>query len=105
MVGLKPSLGVDRRHASRSRCGDRLAVNMVGNVARREHALDAGPRRAATHPDIAGFVHVELAAEDFRVRLVADRDKDRVGAELPDLASLEVLQLYAGHAVLPVAED
>src|SRR6478735_1232191 len=44
--GLQPALAVDRGHAARTRCGDRLAVGVVLHIPTGEDAVDVRPRRA-----------------------------------------------------------
>src|SRR5262245_48883313 len=52
---LEPALGIDGRHAAHARGRHRLAVDLVADVARGEHALDRGAR-AGVHLDVAGLV-------------------------------------------------
>src|SRR5438067_2272668 len=65
-LGLQPALGVDGRHAARTGGGDRLPVDVVLDVAGREHTLDVGAG-AGVRVDVAVLVHVDLAAEDVGV--------------------------------------
>ena len=50
---LEPALGIQRRHASRASGRDGLAVDLVLDIAAREHAVDAGVRRARLDLDVA----------------------------------------------------
>ena len=68
-------LGVQRRLAARAGGGDRLAVGVVDQVARGEHARAVGPRRAALDGHVAVLVDVDLPVHERRLRLVADRDE------------------------------
>src|SRR3712207_5554636 len=58
-------LGVERGHAAGAGGGDRLAVDLVHDVATGEHARDAGPRAAHLDLDIAVPVEDELVPEQF----------------------------------------
>src|SRR5678815_40481 len=66
------TLCVDRRHAASAGGRDRLTIHVVRDVAAREHAGDLRGRRARFDEEIARRVHVELALEELRVRLVPD---------------------------------
>ena len=94
-------LGVERRHAAGAGRRHRLAIDVVGDVARGEHARHRGRRRvafaAALDLDVAAG-HVELAFEDLRVRRVADRDEHAVHGEVLRRAGLHVLEAHAGDA-------
>src|SRR2546426_544481 len=75
---LEPPLRVQRRHAPVPGRGDGLAVPVVVDVPRREHAGQVGGgaellRRA--HDDVAPWVEVELSLEDVRGGRVPDRDE------------------------------
>ena len=59
--------------------GDRLAVDVVLDVAGGEHARDVRLGRLALRDEIAGLVVVELVDEQLRGRVVADRDEEPVG--------------------------
>ena len=72
---LEPSLGVDRRHAPRSRRGHRLAVGVVLHVATGEHTLDVGVRRAGHGDQVAVLVGVQHTSEQVGVRAVPDGDE------------------------------
>src|SRR5262245_60080743 len=76
---LEVLVRVERCHAARAGRRDRLAVDVVGDVARCEYAWHAGRRRhtaaAAADDDVALF-HLELTVEDRGVRGMSDRDED-----------------------------
>ena len=46
--------------------------------------------------DVAGRLHLELAAEEFRRGCMADGNEDAVGRTLDDLAGLDVPEAHAG---------
>merc|ERR1712185_141360 len=76
----EPALRVDRGLAAHPGRRDRLAVARVDDVAAREHAVDArrGARpagRGLVADDVAVIVERELAVEEGRHRVVADRDE------------------------------
>src|SRR3546814_12046693 len=54
-------LRVQRRHAAEARGRDRLAIDLVLDVARREDAGHVRPRTVGGGPEVALRVHVELA--------------------------------------------
>jgi hypothetical protein len=62
VLPLEPALGVDRGHAAHARGRDRLPVDLVADVAGREHAFDRRVR-AVVDLDVADVVHVEQALE------------------------------------------
>ena len=77
---------------------------MILHVAAREHTGDAG-LRAVVRDDVAGGVHVDLAAEYLRVRGVTDRDKYTRHTQLPHLAGDVVSQHDASHLALLEVSD
>src|ERR1044071_7292116 len=76
------ALGVDGGHASAARGGDRLAVAVVGHVARGVHAGHVGGRGPVAGEQVAGLVHVQHALEERGVGLVADRHEDAARRQL-----------------------
>src|ERR1041384_2972887 len=68
LVG-EEAFGVDGGHAAGAGGGDRLTVDVVGDVAAGEHARDLRLRRAGQGLDVPGLVHVEQPLEQLRVRL------------------------------------
>src|SRR5579863_432641 len=87
---------LQRRHAAHPRGGDRLPVDVVGDVAGGIDALDLGRGPARSHLQIPGLVHLQLALEERRGRGVADGDEDAVARDLADRVGFEVLQPRAG---------
>ena len=80
------------RHTAAAGGGDRLAVDVILDVARREDAGDVRLGRARLRHEVAVLVVVELVDEELRVRVVADRDEERAGVDLLRLAGLGVAQ-------------
>src|SRR6476659_9927316 len=72
---LEPALGIDRGLAAVAGRGHGLAVAVVVDVARDEHALDLRAGLVADD-EIALLVHVEPVLEHLGVRAVADRDEE-----------------------------
>ena len=70
------ALGVERAHAARAGRRDGLPVDVILDVADREHAGDVRLGRARLRDQVAVLVVVELVDEELRVRLVADRDEE-----------------------------
>src|SRR3954469_4217999 len=83
-------LGVERRRAPGAGRGHGLAVGVVDEVARGEHARAVRARRAALVDHVALVVGADLALDDARLRLVADRDEGAVHRQLLGLAGLDV---------------
>src|SRR5215831_13113780 len=98
-------LGIERGHAAKSRCRDRLAINIVGNVARSEHAGHRCLGRAWRGDDVSRRLHVELAFEQLALRLVPDSDEDTVDGERDRLTGKRTLQLGAGDAARIVVAE
>src|SRR5690242_15662757 len=75
---IQELLGIECGHATEAGGGDRLPVDVIGDVAGREHAAHRGGRGIAFQPavylDIA-VAHVELAFENAGVGRMADRDE------------------------------
>src|SRR5207244_6832763 len=76
--GFQVPLGLERGHAAGPRRRDRLAVDVVLAVARRENALHGRLGRPGLRLDVALRQERELAPENLRVRLVTDRDEEAV---------------------------
>src|SRR6185295_10400108 len=94
----QPALGVERSLATGARSRDGLPVDMVGDVARCEDALDVRARRAGLDREVAVLVHVEDPAEQLRVGRVPDRDEEAVRLLDAFLARQRVAQARAGDA-------
>ena len=62
LLRRKPALGFERRHAADSRRGDRLSIDVVGDVAGGEHAGTLVAVVFGAVADIAVLLDVELAA-------------------------------------------
>src|SRR5260370_14410545 len=74
-VVRQPSLRVQRRRAAGAGGGDRLPVGPVHHVARREHALDAGPGAPLLDDQVPLRVGGELPGAQLAARVMADRDE------------------------------
>src|SRR5262245_2639154 len=76
---------IERCHAAGTGGGDRLAIDMIGDVARSEHAGHARLRRVAAEAGLYDQVtafHFQLPFEELRVRRMADRDEYAGDVEL-----------------------
>ena len=78
----EPAFGLERRHAAEAGGGDRLAEDIVRDVAGGENAFDARRGRAGARQHVAVRLERELAAHQFARRRVADRDEDSVGGDV-----------------------
>nr|GEU28440.1 hypothetical protein [Tanacetum cinerariifolium] len=101
LLRFEVALGIQRGHAAGAGAGDGLAVDMVLHVAGGKHAGSGGGGGhafgARAGLDVA-VVHVQLAFEDARVRLVADGHEQAVHGDLGDGAVVGRLQFQARDA-------
>src|ERR1700733_9667689 len=88
---LKIAVRIERRHAARARRGDRLAVHVIGDVARGKDSRHAGcggiAGKTAFHDDVAA-AGLELILEETGVRRMADRDEEPRNAKLARAAAV-----------------
>ena len=66
--------------------GHRLAIDVVGNIARRVYAGDVGRGRVGRGLDVAGGLHLDLVLEQLGLRHMADGDEDSVGGNVGHVA-------------------
>src|SRR4051812_28753207 len=71
----QPALGVDRGGRAGTGGGDRLAVDVVDDVATGEDSVDVGTGGGVLHLDVALVVELELTDEQLAARIVPDRDE------------------------------
>src|SRR6059058_2966552 len=83
-------LRIESRHTARTGGGHGLAIHMILYVAGGEYARHVGLRTPTTGLDVARVVHIELAAEECGVGIVADGDEETVGGQLGRLAVLQI---------------
>src|SRR5215218_2203665 len=77
----QPALGIDRRGRAGAGRGDRLAVDVVDDVAAGEHTVDVGARGRVLDLHVALVVQLELAGEQLAARVVADGDEHAADVE------------------------
>src|SRR5476651_678764 len=70
----QPPFGVEGGRTAGAGRGDGLAVGVIDEVAARKNTIEIGARRRLVDHDIAGGVKLDLAAEQFAARVVADCD-------------------------------
>src|SRR5918996_3288225 len=85
-------LRFQRRHAAAARRGDRLAEDLVLDVAGGEHAGHTGHRAVRRRDHVAVPVHLQLALDQPGRRVVADRDEHPVDRDLAGLARAHVAE-------------
>ena len=73
--GGEEALGVESGGAAGAGRGDGLAVGVVDDVTGAEDTGQVGPGRGRLDLQVALVVQVELALEELRARVVADRDE------------------------------
>src|SRR5690606_10889878 len=76
------AFGLQCGHAAHACRGDRLAEDVVGDVARGEDARYVGRGRIRRGPEIAVRLHAELVGKELRRRRMADGDEDTVDRTL-----------------------
>jgi hypothetical protein len=98
-----------RQVAFRVQCGhgagaggsDGLAVDGIGDIARRKHPRHTGrrgiPTAACIDHDLA-VIHLQLAVEHLRVWLVTDGNKDTLYGQVFRLMFGDVTQTHSGYA-------
>src|SRR6185369_8991450 len=96
--------GVERGHAAGAGGGDRLAVDVILDVAAGEDARDVG-LRAVVRDDVTVAIELELTLEQRRVRRVPDGDEYAGHWNLGPLAGLAVADDHRGHFALPAVPD
>ena len=79
---LEPPFRLDRGHTAAAGGGNRLPEYRVLNVATRKYAWNVGAGGGRLGFDVAELVKIDLAAEDFSIWIMADRDKEAVDLEL-----------------------
>ncbi len=77
---LEVFLDLERSPASRAGGRDRLFVADVEDIAGDEHAGDLR-RHAVGRTQVPGIIEIELPAKDRGVRVVTDRNEQRVGGD------------------------
>ena len=82
---LQIPLRIDRRHAAGAGGGNRLAVDMVLDIAAGKDTGDIG-LGAVVGEDVSGRIEIELADEQFGIGLMADGDEQAVAFEVGSLA-------------------
>ena len=75
--------------------GDRLPVDVVGDVAGGEHAGHRGGGGMAGGDDVAGRLHLQLAGEQLGGGRMPDGDEHAVDLALADRAGFQVLEPHA----------
>src|SRR5215467_5632677 len=86
------AFGFERCHAALTGGGYRLAVDVIGNVARGEHAGHRGRGRERRGLDVTRGLHIDLPYEQFGCGSVADGDEYAVGPMLAKRAGFDVAQ-------------
>src|SRR5689334_24143086 len=89
------TLRFERCHAAHPGGGNRLTKDLVFDIARGEHAGDAGLGRIGRRLDVALAIHIELAAEHFRSGRVSDRDEQPVGRKRVAAPGFDIADAHA----------
>src|SRR5262252_4062421 len=91
-MGSEEMRSFERRHAALAGGGDRLSVNIVGDIAGREHARHRGRGREQRGLDVARRLHVDLAGHQLGGWRMPDRDEDAVDRPLALLTGFDVAE-------------
>ena len=78
------ALGVQGGGAAGAGGGDRLTVDVVDQVAGGEDAGQVRPGAGGVHQHVAGGVQLDLAADQLRARVVADRHEQALDGQNED---------------------
>src|SRR4051812_25015591 len=101
----KEALGVESGHAAGAGGGDRLAVDLVHDVAAGEDSGHAGIGGSGFDLDIAVRIELQLAAEQFGRRRVADGDEAAFRLDPADLAGAGVAKIETDQPFRLAAGD
>src|SRR2546423_15545889 len=94
------ALRIESAHTAGARSRDGLAVDVVLDVADREHSRDVRLGRAGLRDQVTRVVVLELVEEESGIRVMADRGEDAVGLQLPGLVRVDVAEPDGGDAVV-----
>src|SRR5215472_8349558 len=86
------AFGLERGHAALPGGGDRLAIDVVGDVAGGKHAGYRGCGRERRGLDVARGLHVQLSHEQLGGGRVADSDEYAIRSALGERAGFDVAQ-------------
>ena len=92
-------LSVQSRHTAAAGCRNRLAILLILYVAASEHAGNVRFGRAWLHENITVIIRRNLAAEEFRVRRMADRYEDTIRFDYFLLSRFIIANLQACNAI------
>src|SRR5579872_41757 len=103
-MGLQEFLRVHSGHATGTCRSDGLAIGLVLDVAGSENAVDI---RTTTFVglEVAGFIHVDLPAENFRVGVVTNADKETGNREDRYFVVLDIAKFDGFDVVLGGIEN
>ena len=104
---LQVFVRIERRHAAGAGRGDRLTVDVVGYIARCEHARHAGRGRLAVASALDHDVtaaHLELSLEQLRVRLMPTAMNTPSTGIIARALAVQSAQAHSGDPRL-VAQD
>src|SRR5579884_3851310 len=97
---LQPAFGIDRRAAAIAGRGHRLTVAMIDHVAGGENAWHVG-HRVLARDDVAPLVHIDLAAEQRGIGLMADGHEQPLDIEPSRRIGLQIADQYPFTACSP----
>src|ERR1044072_974328 len=96
---IQKAFGIDSRHAPGTRGRDRLPVKRILNVATRKHSGNVRGSRMSGGLQIPDLVHIQLALEQIRVRLVSNRNEHTMTWKDLLLAILQIAQSNTGNTL------
>src|ERR1035441_9549775 len=103
-VLIEKLLRLQRRHAPRPRCRNRLSVAPVLHISARIHSRNHLPvvrrQHVARCLDVPVSIQVHLPGQHLCIRLVPDAEKQPLDRQVAFDASFHILDLYALHFLL-----
>src|SRR6516165_6880826 len=96
-LGGEETFRLERCHAALARGGDRLAINVIGDVAGGKHAWHRCCRRKRRGLDVARALHLHLSHAQLGCRRMADRDEHAVRVPFGCGAGFDVAENDAFH--------
>src|SRR5437868_5910537 len=102
---FQPAFGLNRSHAAGAGSGNGLAEYGILNVAARKHAGNVGAHRIRMGLDVAVAIEIDLAFEDFGIRIVTDRNEKPVYLKFRCCLGLYIPEFQSGDTCLFFSDD
>src|SRR5215467_516800 len=96
---FQPTLCLYCSHATATGSGHGLPENRILNVTASENTRNIRSRGIGLSFDIALRIEIDLAFEDFSIRIVTDRNKQAFNVQLRRLTAFHVAQLQTFYTI------